>query len=350
MANYVKATNFTAKDGLPTGNSGKIVKGAEIDTELSAVANAIASKADINSPNLTGTPTAPTANLGSNTTQLATTAFVAAGLSALIPTGVITLWSGSIISIPSGWALCNGSNGTPNLRDRFVVGAGTTYAVGATGGANTVTLDATMIPSHTHSLSASGTTAESGAHTHTVSASGTTSGQSVGHTHSGTTASDGVHTHTGTTGTESANHTHTFSGTTSGQSADHTHNQFGLATNGQGGGGDVNQRLTGVTNTTATSGTSNDHTHTYSGTTSTVSANHTHSFTTASSTSHTHTFTTGGVSSDHTHTVTVTGTTGAVSTTHTHTVTVTGTSGGTGGGLAHENRPPYYALAYIMKT
>jgi hypothetical protein len=89
MSNYVKATNFTAKDSLPTGNSGKIVKGAEIDTELSAVANAVASKADINSPNLTGTPTAPTAAAGTATTQLATTAFVTSGLSAVYPIGSI---------------------------------------------------------------------------------------------------------------------------------------------------------------------------------------------------------------------------------------------------------------------
>ena len=76
MADYNKATNFTAKDGLPTGNAGKIVKGAEIDTELTAVSNAIASKADINSPTFTGTPAAPTASAGTNTTQVATTAHV----------------------------------------------------------------------------------------------------------------------------------------------------------------------------------------------------------------------------------------------------------------------------------
>lgn len=76
MSNYVKATNFTAKDSLPSGNSGKIVKGAEIDTELTAIASAIASKADINSPALTGTPTAPTATALTNTTQIATTQFV----------------------------------------------------------------------------------------------------------------------------------------------------------------------------------------------------------------------------------------------------------------------------------
>ena len=63
------------------------------------------------------------------------------------PAGVIVLWSGSIGSIPSGWALCNGNNGTPDLRDRFVVGAGSTYAVDATGGS----ADAIVV-SHTHSI------------------------------------------------------------------------------------------------------------------------------------------------------------------------------------------------------
>lgn len=89
MADYNKSTNFTAKDTLPTGNAGKIVKGAEIDTEFTAISNAIASKADINSPSFTGTPTAPTASAGTNTTQLATTAFVTAALSAAYPVGSI---------------------------------------------------------------------------------------------------------------------------------------------------------------------------------------------------------------------------------------------------------------------
>lgn len=53
---------------------------------------------------------------------------------AAVPTGAILMWSGSIGSIPAGYVLCNGSNGTPDLRDRFVVGAGNTYAVGNTGG------------------------------------------------------------------------------------------------------------------------------------------------------------------------------------------------------------------------
>lgn len=75
----------------------------------------------------------------------------------LVPSGGIIIWSGSSASIPSGWFLCNGSNGTPDLRDKFVVGAGSTYAVGATGGAttgtptiNSHTLTTSEIPSHSH--------------------------------------------------------------------------------------------------------------------------------------------------------------------------------------------------------
>lgn len=54
--------------------------------------------------------------------------------SAVLPTGSIIMWSGSIGSIPAGYVLCNGSSGTPDLRDRFVVGAGNSYAVGNNGG------------------------------------------------------------------------------------------------------------------------------------------------------------------------------------------------------------------------
>jgi hypothetical protein len=67
-----------------------------------------------------------------------------------IPTGVISLWYGSIGSVPTGWYLCDGSNGTPDLRDRFVVGAGSTYSVAATGGATTATLVLNNLPAHTH--------------------------------------------------------------------------------------------------------------------------------------------------------------------------------------------------------
>ena len=166
----------------------------------------------------------------------------------LVPPGAIIMWSGSINDIPVGWALCDGRNGTPDLRDRFIVGAGGSYNVGSTGGSNTVTLNANQIPSHAHSAS---------------------------------TNLAGIHTHTGKTDS-AGNHSHTIG---SFQQMD-----WGVHNN-------TNQLTPGTANTTSTDGA------------------HTHSFTTASA--------------------------GA----HTHTVTI----GSTGGDQPHENRPPYYALAYIMK-
>jgi len=67
-----------------------------------------------------------------------------------IPAGMISLWYGSIGSVPTGWYLCDGTNGTPDLRDRFIVGAGTSYAVGATGGSANHTLTTAEMPTHTH--------------------------------------------------------------------------------------------------------------------------------------------------------------------------------------------------------
>jgi hypothetical protein len=89
MSEYVKATNFATKDTLPSGDSNKIVKGTEIDNELNAISGAVSSKADIASPTFTGTPAGPTATAGASTTQLATTAFVTAALSAVYPVGSI---------------------------------------------------------------------------------------------------------------------------------------------------------------------------------------------------------------------------------------------------------------------
>ena len=95
--------------------------------------------------------TATTQSAGDNSTKVATTAYVAA---AGMPSGGIIIWSGSSASIPSGWYLCNGSNGTPDLRNRFVVGATSTYAVGVTGGsADAIVVSHTHTDSgHTHSI------------------------------------------------------------------------------------------------------------------------------------------------------------------------------------------------------
>lgn len=59
------------------------------------------------------------------------------GSDAAIPAGVIVMWAGTLATIPSGWNLCNGTNGTPDLRDRFIVGAANGANPGTTGGANT---------------------------------------------------------------------------------------------------------------------------------------------------------------------------------------------------------------------
>lgn len=84
----------------------------------------------------------------------------------IIPIGGIIMWSGATTNIPVGWLLCDGTNGTPDLRNRFIVGAGGTYGVGAKGGADTVTLSTSQIPSHTHGFS--GSTSTDGLHTHNL--------------------------------------------------------------------------------------------------------------------------------------------------------------------------------------
>lgn len=150
-----------------------------------------------------------------------------------IPPGIITMWSGSSDAIPDGWHLCDGTNGTPDLRDRFVLGTGNSYAVGATGGNATVTLNVNNLPSHNHNFS--GTAASAGSHTHSHSLSAASSGS---HTHTisnmdlsretsggGTdaygrdswgstkTSSDGAHTHKISGSIKSGgSHTHTLSG------------------------------------------------------------------------------------------------------------------------------------------
>lgn len=68
----------------------------------------------------------------------------------IVKPGLIVMWSGAEADIPDGWKLCDGTDNTPDLRDKFIVGAGSTYAVGATGGATEVTLTTAQIPAHAH--------------------------------------------------------------------------------------------------------------------------------------------------------------------------------------------------------
>jgi hypothetical protein len=106
-----------------------------------------------------------------------------------VPSGVILLWSGSAASIPAGWVLCDGTNSTPDLRDRFVVGAGSTYAVGSTGGSANATLvshthTATVTdPGHTHNLpgsTSSGGTVQTQLGVNSTAQNGSTSSATTG--------------------------------------------------------------------------------------------------------------------------------------------------------------------------
>jgi hypothetical protein len=163
-------------------NANILSTNANVTAANAAIASLSALKAPLASPSLTGTPTAPTANISVNTTQLATTQFV----HNILPIGMILQWYGDIASIPYGYALCNGQtvggHTTPNLTDRFVIAAGPQHPQGSTGGATTLTptmqaagqhshgattsatiLAAEHLPSHTHSVTVTGAT---GAHTH----------------------------------------------------------------------------------------------------------------------------------------------------------------------------------------
>ncbi|WP_026725555.1 hypothetical protein [Flavobacterium sasangense] len=167
----------------------------------------------------------------------------------LQPIGTIQMWGGEIGNIPSGWKLCNGNDGTPNLIDRFIVGAGGIYNVGDFGGLNSVQLSVEQMASHSHN----GTTQSAGSHNHSISIN-----QSGSHTHSG--------------------HVIQASG------------------DWKGGGNNSAPNSTSYPGNVSTSGL------------------HTHTANIANSGVHNHNFSTDSI----------------------------------GGNEAHENRPPYYALCYIM--
>jgi hypothetical protein len=199
---------------------------------------------------------------GATTASAARTNLGVAASAFSVPTGGIIMWSGSIASIPAGWFLCDGTNGTPNLTNRFVVMAGGSYAVGASGGST----DAIVVS----------------------------------------------HTHTATAGNQSANHVHTVNFNTSTASANHNHGiqnyndlGFGTARDAISGNQVFNPAGSVVgTGFAPTASAGADHVHAVNGNTL-------------------------GVSADHNHAITV---------------NAQGASG------TNANLPPYYALAYIMKS
>lgn len=86
--------------------------------------------------------------------------------------GMICAWSGSVDAIPTGWALCDGTKGTPDLRGKFLLGAGGTYSPGATGGEATHRLTTSEMPSHTHTVTMASNDSVSGSHLARASTSG----------------------------------------------------------------------------------------------------------------------------------------------------------------------------------
>ncbi len=187
-------------------------------------------------------------------------------------TGMIILWSGAEADIPTGFTLCDGTANTPDLRSRFVVGAGTggNYSVGDTGGANDIILTAAQMPNHAHYFSGSAS------HSHTIN----------NHTHSFSASSTTNNPNTSLTGSITRiAETYAGAGTASGI--------FSKT-------GNISSPLTpSRVDSSGAGGFSIDATHTHSGTTSGASDRGTNS---------------------------------------------------QGSGSSHENRPPYYALCYIMKT
>ena len=124
-----------------------------------------------------------------------------------VPSGVIVMWSGPVSAVPEGWSLCDGTSGTPDLRDMFIVGAGGSYSVGDAGGTDAVSLDVDEMPTHSHPVALS----EEGEHQHGYSRFYIGGGGAYKHSNylgyaadgyqGSSTALAGVHSHTATVDT-----------------------------------------------------------------------------------------------------------------------------------------------------
>lgn len=206
MSDYTKLTSYDTKDALSTGDPLKRVKGTELDDEFDAIAVAIATKANSASPAFTGTPTGPTATAGTSTTQLATTAFV----NNLFPSGIIAMWSGTIVTIPTGWHLCDGTNSTPDLRNKFIIGAylDDTVAKTSVTGSNTQTGGSkdSVVVTHNHNSGVTGSTTLTG----TFNTAANNPGATGIFSQTGSLSGNGADPQTNYTITMSAPHTHTI--------------------------------------------------------------------------------------------------------------------------------------------
>jgi len=210
----------------------------------------------------------------------------------------------------------------PDLRDRFVTGSGSAYAIAATGGVNTVTLLETQIPAHSHT----GSSATAGNHGHTGSS--TSAGD---HSHSGSCSNAGSHAHSGSC-SNVGDHSHP--GSTSANGAhDHSYQRSNESnTPKQPGGGEQPNKGVFGSNT----GNAGNHSHTvFIGN----GGSHGHSLSVNSGGDHGHSMSMNSAG-NHSHTVSITS-----AGDHSHNITTTNT----GGGQEHENRPPYIALLPIIR-
>ena len=254
--NFGTAGQVLRSDGTDTEwvNTGSLAAGAAAEVGVSAAsanANHFITMVDTASGNENiRVDTDLTYNPVTNTLNVPNISGNGSGLSGIeaFVTGMIILWYGNTGNIPTGFVLCDGNNNTPDLRDRFVVGAGSAYSPNNTGGSSSTTLSTSQLPSHNHSVSVSGTTGNP-----SPALTGDVRRISEGYRVSGTAS--GVFTKVN----------------------------------------DPNNPITGAASNSPVAG-----------------------------------FTFDG--------------------THTHTFSASGTSGNQGSGGSIENRPPYYALCYIMKT
>lgn len=205
MSNYTKLTAYDTKDSLTTGDPLKRVKGTELDDEFDAISVAIATKANLASPEFTGTPTVPTAAFGVNNTQAASTAFVQAALAALYPVGSIYT-NASVSTNPA--TLLGFGTWTAFAASRVMVGFDSTNALFDTAEETGGSADAIVV-SHTH------TTTSAGTHAHSYGTYTPQNGDGYDSTvisppelraSTETTGSAGAHTHTiSTTGSSGTN-------------------------------------------------------------------------------------------------------------------------------------------------
>ena len=167
---YVDGNFYDASGDV--GNSGQLLSSTGsgtnwIDANTTSVANSINVGTNLNSTDADQFITFVESSSGNNpirvdtdlkynpsTNRLTAGSFAGDG-SALtgvesFVTGMIILWYGNTGNVPTGFVLCDGNNGTPDLRDRFVIGAGNSFNAGDTGGNNSLTLTEANLPSHRH--------------------------------------------------------------------------------------------------------------------------------------------------------------------------------------------------------